>query len=112
MNMNAVLDMTNLRDIIDDDKVLEAELVRNFHACYRTCVVDMEDSLHSNNPVQWRNAAHALKGVALNLGAEQLSALSYEAELASTQSLTHKAPLLAGIKAAYSDVEQALAVGN
>lgn len=106
--MNAVLNMHNLRDIIDNDKVLEAELVRNFHACYYTCIADLEASLH-NNTAQWRNAAHALKGVASNLGAEELSALSFQAELASAQSLTQKTQLLAAIKAAYDDVEQALA---
>ncbi len=110
--MNAVLNMHNLRDIIDNDKVLEAELVRNFHACYYTCIADLEASMHSNNPVQWRNAAHALKGVASNLGAEQLSALSFQAELASAQSLTQKTTFLTAIKAAYGDVDLALATAK
>lgn len=110
--MTAILNMHNLRDIIDNDKALETELVQNFHACYHSCIIDLEASLHSNNPVQWRNAAHALKGVASNLGAEQLSALSFQAELACAQSLIQKTPLLAAIKAAYRDVEHALTLSK
>ncbi len=107
--MGNVLDIRNLRDIIDNDKMLEQQLIVNFHSCYHTCIDDLESSLKTNNPVQWRNAAHALKGVAFNLGAEQLGMLSFEAEMASGKPLTHKTPLLAGIKAAYGHVQQALA---
>lgn len=107
--MGSVLDLRNLRDIIDHDKAMEQQLIMNFHNCYRNCIDDLESSLKSNNPVQWRNAAHALKGIAFNLGAEELATLSFEAELASGQTLTQKAPLLAGLKIAYGQVQRALA---
>jgi HPt (histidine-containing phosphotransfer) domain-containing protein len=107
--MAAVLDMTNLRDIIDHDKELERELIQNFYTCYHTCISDLESSLDTMDAVQWCNAAHALKGIAYNLGAEQLGSLCLKSEQAHLADAPEKSILFLEIKTAYAAVATALA---
>jgi HPt (histidine-containing phosphotransfer) domain-containing protein len=107
--MVAVLNMTNLRDIIDHDKELERELIQNFYTCYHACMVDLEASFETMDAVQWRNAAHALKGVAYNLGAEQLGSLCLKSEHACHADAPTKSILFLEIKTAYAAVAGALA---
>ncbi len=109
--MAPVLDMTNLRDIIDNDKTLERALIKNFHTCYHSCVAELESGIVNQDNVQWRNAAHALKGIAFNLGAEDLGQLSLKAERACEHPYPEKVELLTAIKHCYAAVAQALKLG-
>ncbi|MBY0428661.1 MAG: hypothetical protein K2Q32_05530, partial [Alphaproteobacteria bacterium] len=43
--MADILNMENLRDIIDHDKELERELIQNFHNCYLLCISELELAL-------------------------------------------------------------------
>lgn len=106
--MPAVLNMENLREIIDNDRELERELVSNFYTCYHTCMSELETSLDTQDTVLWRNAAHALKGIAYNIGAECLGELSLKAERACESSILEKQELFEALKQSYAAVDYAL----
>lgn len=106
--MSTVLDMTNLREIIDHDRELEQELIKNFHACYQDCMRELEAGIVNHDNVMWRNAAHALKGIAFNLGAQQLGELSLKAERGCEKPYPEKVELLGAIKHEYAAVNLAL----
>ena len=106
--MAELLTLNTLRDIIDHDQELERELINNFHACYHTCISDLEAGITNQDNIIWRNAAHALKGIAFNLGAESLGELSLKAEQASDRPYPEKVQMLEEIKTRYAAVNQAL----
>lgn len=106
--MAVILDMTNLRDIIDHDVELERQLIENFHVCYRSCVTNLETALNDENIILWRNASHSMKGIAFNLGAEKLGELCLKSEQAHLAPYSEKIILLSEIKLAYAEVETAL----
>jgi HPt (histidine-containing phosphotransfer) domain-containing protein len=106
--MATILNMENLRDIIDHDQDLERELVNNFHTCYQICISELEAAIASNDNVLWRNASHALKGIAFNLGAESLGDLSLKSEQSSEVPSPEKIELLEKLKQGYTAVSQQL----
>ena len=106
--MADILNMDNLREIIDHDKVLERELISNFHTCYHICISELGEAITNQDDVLWRNAAHALKGIAFNLGAESLGELSLQAEHASDIPYPQKVQMLEELKKSYAAVCQEL----
>lgn len=106
--MADILNMENLRDIIDHDKELERELIQNFHNCYLLCISELELAITNQDNVLWRNAAHALKGIAFNLGAERLGKLSLHAEKSCECPFPEKVGILEDIKNNYDAVNEAL----
>ncbi len=106
--MVEVLNMDNLRDIIDHDKELERELINNFHTCYQLCMNELEAGIANHDNVLWRNAAHALKGIAFNLGAQDLGELSLKAEQACEVPYPEKLRMLEALKQSYAAVNLAL----
>jgi HPt (histidine-containing phosphotransfer) domain-containing protein len=97
--MNPV-DLTNLRAMIDNDRDMEAELITEFYRATEEGLKILGDNLH--NPERWRQQAHALKGIALNLGAEALGELAKIAQLSFEKTPAEKQELLAALNAEYA----------
>ena len=106
--MHATLDMTNLRTMIDNDSAIECELIHAFHACYAASLRDLENGLTQHDNVQWYNGAHAIKGIAVNIGAYRLGDLCLHAEQASDEKNSVKQSMLDAIQQNYLEVCQAL----
>lgn len=79
--MAASVNFDNLRSITDGDAEIEAVLFASFLSAARTCFDKMSVALTSGDEVQWRQQAHAFKGVCMNLGANPLSELCAKAQM-------------------------------
>lgn len=66
------LDLTNLREMTDGDKELEAHLFEEFFRSSETLMKDLITAIETGDNEMWRKSAHALKGTAYNLGAQSL----------------------------------------
>jgi HPt (histidine-containing phosphotransfer) domain-containing protein len=106
--MRAILDMTNLRDMIDNDYVVERTLIAAFHECYAVSLHELGQSLRDNSHAQWRNAAHAMKGIAFNIGAYRLGDACLIAEHSCNQPPAKKHELLKAITHHYAALCQTL----
>lgn len=73
------LDLSNLREALDGDKELEQELFEEFQQSSRELLVELEGLCDGGNE-EWRKAAHALKGISVNLGAFQLGEIAKDAQ--------------------------------
>lgn len=85
------VDLTNLRDLIDGDAEMEQMLLEEFLSSSKESMDELAANQHDGEHETWRKAAHALKGLAYNLGAEPLGVLSSKAqnEYAATESVKH-----------------------
>lgn len=99
------VDLSNLRELTDGDKELEEELFQEFI----TGADEIIESLSTTNDnEEWRQAAHALKGISLNLGAARLSELSSSAQGNFEQGRDEKNIIIENIKAEYAKVVDCL----
>ena len=78
--MEAPVDLTNLRSMTDGDKEMEKELFTEFYDCFESGLNVLRASCGDSDAETWRTQAHALKGVALNLGALHLGDLGKKAQ--------------------------------
>lgn len=79
--------LLNIDDVLlrlDGDKSLCAMLFREFNERYQGFGEEMQGYLDTENTPAATDAAHRLKGVALNIGAQQLAALAADFELELT----------------------------
>lgn len=102
--MATPVDLTALREITDGDPELERELFQVFFASAETCIIALDASTGVDTQETWRKQAHAFKGIALNIGAQELGAWCKKAQDASSESAQHKHALLQDIKTAYAQV--------
>lgn len=100
-----VIDLSNLREAIDNDRELERELFVEFISSSALLIQDLEKHCAggSDNDA-WRSAAHALKGIAANLGASSLSEYAKNAQNSFEGSLDVKKEILASIIADHGEV--------
>lgn len=106
--MGAVVDLTNLRDMMGGDEELEREIFQEFLSSSETCIRNLEASCASGNESGWHSASHALKGSALNLGAAHLGELCKTAQESASADISVKTALLDQIKIAFEEVRQFL----
>ena len=76
----ASIDLTNLREMTGGDAELERELFAEFILSFEKGIRSLQKCNEMDGAEGWRAEAHALKGIALNLGAQQLGALCKKAQ--------------------------------
>ncbi|MGB0720421.1 MAG: Hpt domain-containing protein [Bdellovibrionales bacterium] len=104
-----VVDLTNLREAIDGDKELEQELFDEFISSSKVLIIALEQHCAGNSDNEaWRKAAHALKGISVNLGADHLGTLSKDAQEGFEAASPEKNTWLSQIKAEHEKVLQFL----
>ncbi len=74
------MDLTNLREMTDGDAELEKELFVEFISSTEVLIAQMKDAIEGMDNNVWRENAHAIKGVSMNLGAEKLGQLASTAQ--------------------------------
>ncbi|MGB0935001.1 MAG: Hpt domain-containing protein, partial [Alphaproteobacteria bacterium] len=77
--MTAEFDMNQLEEMTGGDPDLTKELMQSFYECADECIASLESCINGD-PTNWKEHAHALKGIALNFGATGLSDISKQAE--------------------------------
>ncbi len=99
------VDLSNLRMATDGDTELEQELFKEFISSTTKLINDLENHCHgSNDNETWRTSSHALKGIALNLGANPLGELGKNAQNLFEGSIDEKSSLLTNIKIEHQKV--------
>ena len=94
-----VVDLTNLRLVTDGDPDLERELFDEFITSSVDLVTELEAHCAGENSNEdWRKSAHALKGIAANLGASHLAEISKQGQEGAEKDLEWKVDLLGQIK--------------
>ena len=106
--MDQPIHFDNLREITGGDRELEAELFQSFLDSSDACVEKMRAALAAESAEQWRAAAHALKGVCLNLGALRLGDFCYQAQLAAVATAAEKRQQIATIEDELARVQAAI----
>ena len=99
--MGHPVDLSNLREMIDGDVELEKALFEEFYLAGEQCIAALQASLTSGDAQAWRASAHALKGTALNLGANDLGALCKQAQDEYEFPTAQRAALLLEIQTAF-----------
>jgi len=98
------VDLTNLRQITDDDRDLEVELFTEFIQSSTRIVSMLEQSQGDDSQDIWSKSAHALKGISFNLGAAQLGLLCQEAQEKASADASQKAVMLNNIQREHANV--------
>ncbi len=85
--MSEPVDLTNLRSITDGDRDMEQALFEEFVSSFEAGIAELQSNVTDSVSESWRKNAHALKGIAVNLGAFRLGDLCKKAqeEFSSTQ---------------------------
>ena len=73
-----------IRDLAADDPGLIAELIEAFHTDTTLRLVQMRETIANADIKACRNAAHTIKGSALQMGAAVIASLCQELELAGS----------------------------
>ena len=102
------VDLANLRDMTGGDKDVETMLFGEFFKSAQACIHGLEQLQGSDQNDAWRKQAHAFKGISLNMGANQLSALCKQAQDGCTMPADGKQALLISIKSEYELVKKFL----
>lgn len=106
--MTQSVDLTNLRDMTDGDPDMERELFAEFISSFENELAQLRASLSDGASETWRRRAHALKGVAFNLGAMRLGELCKQAQDAQQSNPEAKSDLLNKIGAEFEEVRHYL----
>ncbi len=105
-NADDPVDLERLVIFTDGDLEFEKELFAIFFEQSELNLIALQDSI--DDPKQWKSHAHKFKGSAANLGAIELSDLSYEAENGSELSSEDKSFLLLAMNKKYLEVKSFL----
>jgi HPt (histidine-containing phosphotransfer) domain-containing protein len=92
----------------EGDPELEKALFDEFYASFEKGINALRMSSEPAAAEKWRQEAHALKGIALNLGADHLGALCKQAQEEYNVDPTAKSALLARIEHEYQAVQKFL----
>lgn len=103
--MTAPVDLTNLRDMTDGDTAMEKELFKEFISSFEAGLDVLTASCGDGAAETWRSKVHALKGIALNLGAERLGALCKDGQDKHLAGADTKRALLKDIQDEYQKVK-------
>lgn len=84
-------------------------MIQKFVEDALACVTHIEQALDSHNPDQVQDAAHGLKGIARNMGAEALAELALHIETACRSGEGHTlSHSMNQLQATFTDTKQAL----
>ena len=78
--MNDPVDLNVLRQMTDGDAALEQELFAEFFTSFEAGIAALKRLTDPAHQEDWRKQAHALKGMAVNLGAMALGAVCKQAQ--------------------------------
>ena len=106
--MSQPVDLTNFREMTDGDVELEEELFEEFISSSTDGISIMANSLGKGENDAWRATAHALKGVAQNLGAGKLGKLLEQAQSAANDDRQTKQKILLNIDDEFAAVRKYL----
>jgi len=106
--MSVLVDLTNLRGMTDGDADIERELFDDFYTSSEDVISKLKESCKISHANMWRNSAHALRGMSLNLGAERLSLLCQKAEEGHSADEGVKVRILEEIQKEYELVKEFL----
>jgi HPt (histidine-containing phosphotransfer) domain-containing protein len=106
--MEPPVDLTNLHSMTDNDTELEKALFEEFFSSFEKGMSSMQANCSKATAGTWRSDAHALKGIALNLGAAALGNLCKIAQDKSEADEGAKQEILKNITAEYGRVEEFL----
>jgi two-component system sensor histidine kinase RpfC len=94
---------------LSSDRSFFANLVEGFIADTEDALEQMESAIRVKNPQLFRDAAHAIKGSASNLGADHLVELCNQGRVISGQGMSRRHPvLLAEIRVEFARVSEVL----
>lgn len=94
-----ILNLSNLRNSIGDDRELEQELFEEFRTSTLQLLEDLAASCQTENNEKWRQTAHALKGIAANLGAVRMAEICRTAQTSAEEGMDTKKFLTETIRA-------------
>ena len=77
--MERELELGAFKEITGNDEEIEKVLFQSFFECANQCFKDLAGSLGKDDEL-WKSAAHALRGICLNIGANKLADMAKEAE--------------------------------
>jgi HPt (histidine-containing phosphotransfer) domain-containing protein len=100
------VNLSNLRILIDSDPVLEQALIAEFYTSCDDCLAGLTQSFEDDSNESWRQNAHALKGIAVNLGADRLGELAKNAQEGAASSAAEKRVMLDGVLHEYAAVQK------
>lgn len=106
--MNQPIDLTNLRSMTDGDKEMEKALFEEFFSSFEQGIKVLSESLGEKHAEIWRKQSHALKGIAVNLGAEKLGAYCKQGQEEYQNTDDKKIALLMAIENEYEVVKKFL----
>jgi hypothetical protein len=105
MTNDPCVDLTDLYEITDGDIELKKELFDEFILSSNHLINALElDCLENSNHQRWGETAHALKGIAVNLGALQLGDLAKQAQDNRDKNIALKKVILLKIQAEHQKV--------
>lgn len=94
-----------LRELTGGDRDLEEALFQEFFSSSELLLTQLTQALESDDSNAWKSIAHALKGVAYNLGAQQMGDYCMIAQEDYEASRDVKEPLLHSISQEYGQVK-------
>ncbi len=106
--MTTPVDLTNLRSMTDGDAEMEKALFDEFFSSFEAGIVALRANIEEAAAETWRKQAHALKGMALNLGAIKLGELCKKGQEEPNADGNAKSSLLKNIEAEYAQVQEFL----
>jgi HPt (histidine-containing phosphotransfer) domain-containing protein len=106
--MTEPVDLTNLRSMTDGDTELEKALFEEFYSSFESGIANLHLHSAGGNMEAWRQESHALKGIALNMGADTLGELCKKAQEAYASDKITKDDLLEKIEKEYLCVKEYL----
>jgi HPt (histidine-containing phosphotransfer) domain-containing protein len=93
-----VIDVEFLREIIDNDREFEKELLNIFLENAQRNMAKMEEALNAGDNNSWYMAAHAFKGASASIGAFGLSQMLEYAQKHPEENVEQKSKILADVK--------------
>lgn len=99
------VDLDHLEIFTEGDMDEEKMLFELFITYADASLVELKDSLSSDNASNWKASAHKIKGSAANLGANSLAALCKQAEDGFEMPSQEKQPLCVRIEQALAEVQ-------
>lgn len=106
--MTEPVDLTNLRSMTDGDAEMEQMLFEEFYSSCETLIDKLGQNIANNDNENWRKDAHAIKGIAYNLGAAHLGNLCKQAQDSPDMPGPEKQGLLQAIRIAYHETKRFL----
>ncbi|MCD8526098.1 MAG: Hpt domain-containing protein [Alphaproteobacteria bacterium] len=97
---DGIIDLTNFRRATGGDLELEQELFEEFIQSSQTLIQKLQSHCRGEADGEaWRSAAHAMKGICLNLGAQTLADFCRQGQDGFESDTPYKSDLLDKIKA-------------